>query len=87
MPHGAIGAIASYITGLGLGFGLSDSRSQGLNSALAAEDQVLSLLKLISPRLAESSEFVSELRSAVARLSADLTSDLELQISTSITTN
>ncbi len=87
MPHGAIGAIASYITGLGLGFGLSDSRSQGLNSALAAEDPVLSLLKLISPRLAESSEFVSELRSAVARLSADLTSDLELQISTSITTN
>ncbi len=87
MPQGAIRALASYISGLGLGFGLKDSRISELNRALASGDQVLAVLELISPTLAASSEFVSELRLAVAEQSADLTSDLELQISNSFTKN
>jgi fructuronate reductase len=84
---GAIGALASFIASLGLGFGLTDSRSQELNNALASSDQVLAVLALISSKLAANDEFVSELRHQVAALSADLTSDLELQISTSLTKN
>ncbi|MEN9953765.1 MAG: hypothetical protein RL028_367, partial [Actinomycetota bacterium] len=64
-----------------------DSRSQELNNALASSDQVLAVLALISSKLAANDEFVSELRHQVAALSADLTSDLELQISTSLTKN
>jgi fructuronate reductase len=84
---GAIGALASFIASLGVGFGLTDSRSQELNNALASSDQVLAVLALISSKLAANDEFVSELRHKVAALSADLTSDLELQISTSLTKN
>jgi fructuronate reductase len=84
---GAIGALASFIASLGVGFGLTDSRSQELNNALASSDQVLAVLALISSKLAANNEFVSELRHQVAALSADLTSDLELQISTSLTKN
>jgi fructuronate reductase len=87
MPVGAIGAIASFIASLGLGFGLNDSRSCELSQALAAGDQVLAVLALISSKLAASDEFVNELRLEVASLSAGLTSDLELQISTSLTKN
>jgi fructuronate reductase len=87
MSQGAIGALASYITSLGLGFGLGDSRIQELNKALASDDSVLAVLELISPKLAGSAAFVTELKLAVGQLSADLTSDLELQISTSLTNN
>jgi fructuronate reductase len=87
MPVGAIGAIASFIASLGLGFGLNDSRSSELSQALASGDQVLAVLALISSKLAASDEFVNELRLEVAALSAGLTSDLELQISTSLTKN
>ncbi len=87
MPQGAIGALASYISSLGLGFGLGDSRIQELNKALASDDSVLAVLELISPKLAGNAEFVTELKLAVGRLSADLTSDLELQISNSLTNN
>jgi hypothetical protein len=45
------------------------------------------VLELISPKLAGNAEFVTELKLAVGRLSADLTSDLELQISNSLTNN
>jgi fructuronate reductase len=87
MPVGAIGAIASFIASLGLGFGLNDSRSSELSQALASGDQVLAVLALISSKLAASDEFVNELRLEVVALSAGLTSDLELQISTSLTKN
>jgi|1048.fasta_scaffold06069_3 fructuronate reductase len=87
MPLGAVGALASYIASLGLGFGLGDSRSQEINKALASNDQVLSVLALISPKLAANAEFVQLLKLEVAALSAALTSDLELQISTSLTNN
>lgn len=66
---GACAAMASYVVGLQSGFGLNDSRVAEIEKALAAEDQVLELLRLISHKLASNVLFVNQLRLEVAALS------------------
>lgn len=69
IAQGACAALASYIVGLQTGFGLNDSRVAEIEKALAAEDQVLEALRLISDKLASNVLFVNQLRLEVATLS------------------
>lgn len=69
MPTGAVTALASYLAYLQLGHQIQDSRSSELEKALSSEsDTDQTIMNLISPELANNSEFMKAIKTKTADL-------------------